>query len=98
MYKRQVLALLKKNGKKTVFVNFSGSAMAIVPETQNCDAILQAWYPGVPVQHFAHGAPAALGHAPAVFVHGGQKPPILAVRGGSAAVSYTHLDVYKRQV
>ena len=43
---REVLALLKKNGKKTVFVNFSGSAMAIVPETQNCDAILQAWYPG----------------------------------------------------
>ena len=38
----------------------------------------------VPVQHFAHGAPATLGHAPAVFVHGGQKPPILAVRGGSA--------------
>ena len=29
-----------------VFVNFAGSAMAIVPETQNCDAILQAWYPG----------------------------------------------------
>ena len=43
---REVLALLKKNGKKTVFVNFSGSAMAIVPETQSCDAILQAWYPG----------------------------------------------------
>ena len=43
---REVLALLKKSGKKTVFVNFSGSAMAIVPETQNCDAILQAWYPG----------------------------------------------------
>ena len=38
----------------------------------------------VPVQHFAHGAPAALGHAPAVFVHGGKKPPVLAVRGGSA--------------
>ena len=36
---REVLALLKKNGKKTVFVNFSGSAMAIVPETQSCDAI-----------------------------------------------------------
>ena len=42
---REVLALLKKNGKKTVFVNFSGSAM-VSCETQNCDAILQAWYPG----------------------------------------------------
>lgn len=43
---REVLALLKKNGKKTVFVNFSGSAMSMEPETRNCDAILQAWYPG----------------------------------------------------
>ncbi|GCB37017.1 glycoside hydrolase family 3 C-terminal domain-containing protein [Bacteroides faecalis] len=43
---REVLSLLKNNGKKVVFINFSGSAMAIVPESQNCDAILQAWYPG----------------------------------------------------
>lgn len=43
---RKVLALLKKNGKKVIFVNFSGSAMAMVPESENCDAILQAWYPG----------------------------------------------------
>ncbi len=43
---REVLALLRKNGKRTVFVNFSGSAMAMVPESDNCDAILQAWYPG----------------------------------------------------
>ena len=27
-------------------MNFSGSAMGLVPEAQNCDAILQAWYPG----------------------------------------------------
>ena len=43
---REVLSLLKNNGKKVVFINFSGSAMAIVPESKNCDAILQAWYPG----------------------------------------------------
>lgn len=43
---REVLSLLKNNGKKVVFINFSGSAMAIVPESQNCSAILQAWYPG----------------------------------------------------
>lgn len=43
---REVLALLKKNGKKTVFINFSGSAMSMEPETRNCDAIIQAWYPG----------------------------------------------------
>lgn len=43
---RNVLAALKKAGKKIVFVNFSGSAMALAPEARNCDAILQAWYPG----------------------------------------------------
>lgn len=43
---RRMLQELKKAGKKIVFVNFSGSAMALVPEIESCDAILQAWYPG----------------------------------------------------
>ena len=43
---RDLLAALAAAGKKAVFVNFSGSAMGLVPETQSCDAILQAWYPG----------------------------------------------------
>lgn len=43
---RQILKALKANGKKVVFVNFSGSAIGLVPETQSCEAILQAWYPG----------------------------------------------------
>ena len=43
---RNVLAALKKAGKKIIFVNFSGSAMALTPEAGSCDAILQAWYPG----------------------------------------------------
>ena len=42
---RRMLQALKKAGKKIVFVNFSGSAMALVPEIESCDAILQAWYP-----------------------------------------------------
>lgn len=42
----RLLAELKKAGKKVVFVNFSGSAIALTPETKTCDAILQAWYPG----------------------------------------------------
>ena len=33
-------------GKKVVFVNCSGSAMALAPEDSICSAILQAWYPG----------------------------------------------------
>jgi beta-glucosidase len=40
------LKALKQAGKKIVFVNCSGSALALVPETENCDAILQAWYAG----------------------------------------------------
>ena len=43
---REFIKKLKAAGKKIVYVNFSGSAMGLVPESQNCDAILQAWYPG----------------------------------------------------
>lgn len=43
---RQLLKVLKAAGKKVVFVNFSGSAVGLESETQTCDAILQAWYPG----------------------------------------------------
>ncbi|MDM8159978.1 xylan 1,4-beta-xylosidase [Labilibaculum sp. K2S] len=43
---RKCLQALKKAGKKVVFVNCSGSAMALTPETESCDAILQAWYGG----------------------------------------------------
>ncbi|MBF4470557.1 xylan 1,4-beta-xylosidase [Flavobacterium sp. HJJ] len=43
---RKCLKELKDAGKKVVFVNCSGSAIALTPETASCDAILQAWYPG----------------------------------------------------
>lgn len=43
---RKCLLALKKAGKKVIFVNCSGSAMALTPETESCDAILQAWYGG----------------------------------------------------
>ena len=43
---RNCLKTLKEAGKKVVFVNCSGSAIALVPETESCDAILQAWYGG----------------------------------------------------
>ena len=43
---RDILRTLKEAGKKVIFVNCSGSAMALVPELESCDAILQAWYPG----------------------------------------------------
>ena len=37
---------MKQAGKQVVFVNCSGSCIALQPETQTCDAIVQAWYPG----------------------------------------------------
>ena len=33
-------------GKQVVFVNCSGSAVALTPEDSICSAVLQAWYPG----------------------------------------------------
>jgi beta-glucosidase len=43
---RNCLKALKEAGKKVIFVNCSGSAIALTPETQSCEAILQAWYAG----------------------------------------------------
>jgi beta-glucosidase len=43
---RNCLEALKQAGKKIVFVDCSGSAIGLVPETESCDAILQAWYGG----------------------------------------------------
>ena len=43
---RNCLKALKQAGKKIVFVNCSGSAIGLMPETESCDAILQAWYAG----------------------------------------------------
>ena len=43
---REILKALHEAGKKIVLVNCSGSAVALTPESETCDAILQAWYPG----------------------------------------------------
>jgi beta-glucosidase len=43
---RDLLKALHDAGKKVVFINCSGGAVALVPESQSCDAILQAWYGG----------------------------------------------------
>ena len=43
---RDFLKALKAAGKTVIFVNCSGSAIALQPETESCDAILQVWYPG----------------------------------------------------
>lgn len=46
LVQRNCLKALKAAGKKVIFVNCSGSAIGMVPETESCDAILQAWYGG----------------------------------------------------
>ena len=43
---RNFLKALKEAGKQVIFVNCSGSCIALQPETETCDAILQVWYPG----------------------------------------------------
>ena len=46
MIQRRVIESLQNAGKKVIFVCCSGSPIAIEKETENCQAILQAWYPG----------------------------------------------------
>ena len=43
---REFIKALKAAGKQVIFVCCSGSAIALLPETENCEAIVQAWYPG----------------------------------------------------
>jgi beta-glucosidase len=43
---RNCIKALKDAGKKIIFVNCSGSAIALTPESENSEAILQAWYSG----------------------------------------------------
>jgi len=43
---RDVLKMLHEAGKRVIFVNCSGSAMALAPELETCDAIVQWWYAG----------------------------------------------------
>lgn len=46
LVQRELIKALHDAGKKVVLVNCSGSAVALTPELETCDAILQAWYPG----------------------------------------------------
>ena len=43
---RAYIQELKKTGKPIIFVHLSGSAVAMAPEAEACDAILQGWYAG----------------------------------------------------
>lgn len=44
---RNFIKALHDAGKQIVYVNCSGSAIALKPESEQCDAIVQAWYAGM---------------------------------------------------
>lgn len=68
---RQAIEALRRAGKRIVLVNFSGSAMALTPETNSCDAIIQAWYPGqeggTALANVLYGKVAPSGKLPVTF-------------------------------
>ena len=43
---RDLLRMLHEAGKRIIFINCSGGAMALAPEVETCDAMIQAWYGG----------------------------------------------------
>ena len=43
---RHALQVLHSAGKHVIYVNLSGSAIALEPEAESCDAIVQGWYGG----------------------------------------------------
>ena len=43
---KELIKALVDAGKKVIFVNFSGSTIALKDEDRICSAIVQAWYPG----------------------------------------------------
>lgn len=43
---RDMIDALHQAGKRVIYVNCSGGAVGLVPESENVEAILQAWYPG----------------------------------------------------
>lgn len=43
---RDMIKMLHDAGKTVIYVNCSGSAVGLEPESDNADAIIQAWYPG----------------------------------------------------
>ena len=68
---RELLKALHEAGKKVVLVNFSGCAIGLVPETESCEAILQAWYPGeeggTAIADILYGDVAPSGKLPVTF-------------------------------
>ncbi|MBO4801338.1 MAG: glycoside hydrolase family 3 C-terminal domain-containing protein [Bacteroidaceae bacterium] len=76
---RDFLKALKAAGKTVIFVNCSGSAIALTPETESCDAIVQAWYAGqeggTAVAEVLFGAVNPSGKLPVTFYRNTEQLP-----------------------
>lgn len=76
---RELLQALHDMGKKVIYVNCSGSAVGLVDEARNCNAILQAWYPGqaggTAVADILSGAFNPCGKLPVTFYKGTDQLP-----------------------
>ncbi|MCR5181201.1 MAG: glycoside hydrolase family 3 C-terminal domain-containing protein [Bacteroidaceae bacterium] len=76
---RELLQALKAAGKTVIFVNCSGSAIALTPETMSCDAIVQAWYAGqeggTAVADVLFGAVCPSGKLPVTFYRSTEQLP-----------------------
>ncbi len=76
---RELIKNLKKEGKKIVFVNCSGSAMGLSQEDELCDAVLQAWYPGeaggTAIAETLYGINNPAGRLPITFYTGDSQLP-----------------------
>ncbi len=76
---RDFLKALKDAGKTVIFVNCSGSAIALQPETETCDAIVQAWYAGqeggTAVADVLFGAVNPSGKLPVTFYRSSEQLP-----------------------
>ncbi len=76
---RQLIEALHKAGKRIIMVNYSGSAIALEPESRRCDAILQAWYPGQAggqaVAEVLYGEQNPAGRLPVTFYRNAEQLP-----------------------
>ena len=76
---RDFLKALKDAGKTVIYVNCSGSAIALQPETETCDAIVQAWYAGqeggTAVADVLFGAVNPSGKLPVTFYRSSEQLP-----------------------
>lgn len=76
---RQLIEALHKAGKRIIMVNYSGSAIALEPESRRCDAILQAWYPGQAggqaVAEVLYGEQNPAGRLPVTFYRSAEQLP-----------------------